>query len=236
MLAENETGAHGCCVCGDAGFVRGLVADIADREHFGKAMRCPACIARASEPTGEVLERGRVPAKFREKRIEDWRPEDAPQRVNVLAWLEGWPPRRPLLMLLGDKGTGKTHMAAGIVREAWERHGVRGSFWPVIDLLDRYRATFGEEASESVAAIDEALSRTPLLVLDDIGTEKATDFASERVFRLVDERYREDRPLVVTTNVPLGALEERVRRRFADPESAMVIEFRSFRGRMGGGA
>lgn len=218
---------HECCACGDARFVRRPGTGDLRSPDFGKSDPCGKCTAiDGSETADGVLNRGRVPIKFRQKRIEDWLPADGGPRLRVEDWIAEWPVRKPLLFLMGDKGAGKTHLACGILRRAYERYRIRGQFWSVIDLLDRYRATFDRDtATETVAQIDEELRRSPLLVLDDYGAENETDYASERVFRLVDERYREHKPLVVTTNVSVLALNERIRRRFRDGETAQGVMF-----------
>lgn len=54
--------------------------------------------------------------------------------------------------------------------------------------------------------IMEAIRRYPLLVLDDFGTERTTDFALETVYSAVDERYKSGKPLIITTNLTLDEL------------------------------
>jgi DNA replication protein DnaC len=131
-----------------------------------------------------------------------------------------------MLLLTGQRGLGKTHLACGILREVAERYGELGQFWPVIELLDRYRATFDESrARETVEAVDEQLRRCAVLVLDDLGTSKSTEWAEERLFRLVDERYRDGRPLVVTTNQELLELQPRVVSRLSDAGCSTLVQF-----------
>jgi len=113
----------------------------------------------------------RIPAKFRESRIATWLPDNGRPRLAAQAYVVRWPPEKPLLLLSGNKGVGKTHLACGILHEVFERHGQRGQFWPVVDLLDRYRATFDEDrATETVESVDAQLRQCGVLVLDDFGT------------------------------------------------------------------
>lgn len=168
----------------------------------------------------------RIPARFRGCRISSWQPDNARPRLACQAYVLAWPPPKPLLLLTGDKGRGKTHLACGILHEVFERHGVRGQFWPVVDLLDRYRATFdADRATETVEQVDAQLRRLDLIVLDDLGTQKSTEWAEERLYRLVDERYRDMRPLVVTTNVTLQEMPDRVMSRLADGAVSTVVQF-----------
>lgn len=194
-------------------------------------MPCPDCEGRGAGralPAGgeQEVARMRIPARFRECRIASWQPDNARPRLACQAYALSWPPAKPLLLLTGDKGRGKTHLACGVVREVFERHGVRGQFWPVVDQLDRYRATFdADRATETVEQVDAQLRRLDLIVLDDLGTQKSTEWAEERLYRLVDERYRDMRPLVVTTNVTLQEMPDRVMSRLADGAVSTVVQF-----------
>lgn len=167
-----------------------------------------------------------LPRRYRDVALEDWQPANGLPRVRCASYVAAWPPAQPLLMLAGEKGTGKTMLACAILRRAWERHGVRGQFWPIIELLDRYRRTADEaRAVETLDDVDEALRRVELLVLDDLGAHRSTDFAEERLFALIDWRYREGQPLVVTSNASLLELAPRVRSRLADAAVSVVVPF-----------
>lgn len=226
---------HRCCVCDDAGFV-------GTRRHrsdpgAGTPQLCPACSGRPATPDAAAREvaRLRIPAKFRECRLSTWLPDNGRPRLASQTYVVRWPPEKPLLVLTGTKGVGKTHLACGIVHEVFERHGARGQFWPVIELLDRYRATYDEDrARETVEAVDAQLRQCAVLVLDDFGTHKSTEWAEERLFRLVDERYRDLRPLVVTTNLPLMELPDRVKSRLADGSCSTVVNVSGTDRRMAG--
>lgn len=217
---------HDCCTCEDAHFVR--LQRRRGEDGFGRAHPCPDCAGSParSEPAARVAERMRIPAKFRQARISTWLPEDGRPRLAAQAYVVRWPPEKPLLLLSGNKGAGKTHLACGILREVFERHGQRGQFWPVVDLLDRYRATYDEDrATETVEAVDAQLRQCAVLVLDDLGTHKSSEWAEERLFRLIDERYRDLRPLVVTTNVGLMELPDRIKSRLSDGSCSTLVNF-----------
>ncbi len=171
----------------------------------------------APEPVSvpRELERMHIPTKYREATLanfdtkHDWQPKKRAEE-----FVEVWPPARPMMLFSGTVGNGKTHLACAVLRAAFEKHGKRGQFWKVINLLDRYKATFNaDEATETVEQVDAQLRRCQVLVLDDMGTESDSKWAMERVFRLVDERYSEGLPLIVTSNVALNDLPERVRSR-----------------------
>lgn len=204
----------GCTVCHD---LLDLDANGEPVAHFHGGTGVP------SESEAEYAEAAHIPTLYRECRITNHEPRNNSNRAAVWEWCKSWPPADPLLVLTGNRGTGKTHLAVGAVMEVRRRNGIRGRFWPFADLLARYRDTFeADRATESAAAIDAEMRRTPLLVLDDLGANKSSEWADEAMFRLVDERYRERKPTIITTNLSIKQLPERVMSRLA---SGHVINF-----------
>ncbi len=100
------------------------------------------------------------------------------------------------LFLHGEKGTGKTKLAAIIANER-ARAGKPVLFASVPDLMADIRASFdGGKTAETVRAVKE----TPFLVLDDLGAEKMSEWVGEQLFCIVNHRYNEMLPTVVTSN------------------------------------
>lgn len=183
-------------------------------------MACPDCLPQPTSPAesvGAALIRMRIPTRYRDCTIASWLPEQGQPRRRAEQFVSTWPPERPLMFFSGTVGSGKTHLACAVLRAALEVHGKRGQFWPVAALLDRYRATMNADtATETIEEIDVQLRRCAVLVLDDLGTEYGTPWVAERLYRLVNERYSEELPMVVTSNVALDALPERIRSRMKD--------------------
>lgn len=100
--------------------------------------------------------------------------------------------------ICGDVGTGKTLFACGIARAYLQRHGSGVDFVSSVNLLSQIRSTYGNAATESSVLTPYAKAR--VLVLDDLGKEVPSEWALERLFALIDERYSNLRPTVVTTN------------------------------------
>jgi len=124
------------------------------------------------------------------------------------------------LVLAGPKGVGKTHLAMAIAWE-WFDDGFPVLFTRVDDLLDELRR--GYEDKSYFQKLD-SLRRCALLVLDDLGAEHAKDWAGERIDRIVDWRYLERRPLIVTTNAKSDDLAPRVASRLSDQSCSNVIQ------------
>lgn len=123
--------------------------------------------------------------------------------------MEGW------LLLEGGYGSGKTHMAAAIANFAVQV-GLPTIFITVPDLLDELR--FSYNAEDGFEARFEEIRQAPLLILDDFGTQNATEWAQEKLFQILNHRYINRLPLVITTNLSLDQVEGRIRSRLSDPE------------------
>lgn len=124
------------------------------------------------------------------------------------------------LVLAGPKGVGKTHLAMAIAWE-WFEDSFDVYFTRVDDLLDWLRQGYDDNTYHQRL---EGLRRHHLLVLDDLGTEHAKDWAGERIDRVVDWRYIGRLPLVVTTNAKSKDLAERVASRLADRSCSTVVQ------------
>jgi DNA replication protein DnaC len=121
------------------------------------------------------------------------------------------------MLLAGPTGTGKTHEAYGAVR-AWAAAVVARTgvviFGNVADLLDRARPD-GDLSVPTIADAD-------LLLLDDLGAFKASEWTAEALYRIVDRRWADCLPTLVTTNMPPDALREWVGDRLASRLAATL--------------
>jgi DNA replication protein DnaC len=97
------------------------------------------------------------------------------------------------VVLFGPVGTGKTHAAVAAAHRALTHLGLAVGFWPVTDLLDQLRP--GAEAGTM-----EAASRVGLLILDDLGAERPTDWTGERLYSILNHRWLHLLPTLVTCN------------------------------------
>lgn len=145
-----------------------------------------------------------------DKRLSTLRPRSEVRGLSeavgaVLAWLEGEGP--PWVVLTGSWGVGKSHLAEGAVRALVER-GERARWQPVVDLLATMRRMIG--AGGDPEGFLAQVAATPWLALDDLGRERATDWAQDALFRLVQERQNPPRRTLVTTNETKESLGDHV--------------------------
>lgn len=143
------------------------------------------------------------------------------------------------MVLTGAPGTGKTHLAVAILRELAVEKRITNEtdacFIPVPELLAEIRASYRDGGPDERDIIGR-YSRLPFLVLDDLGAEKTTEWSITTLYLIVDRRYRNMRPTIITTNLSLEqiatALSERISSRLASGKVLLLTgaDYRMKRG------
>lgn len=113
------------------------------------------------------------------------------------------------LILTGDVGTGKTHLATAIANHVIKCYGVAVYFVNYVELLAEMRAAFSTNTG-NVAKIEANMCESALLIIDDLGKEKQSMFTNELLYRVVNKRYKERLPLIITSNYGLQDLSYRL--------------------------
>lgn len=115
----------------------------------------------------------------------------------------------PGLLMRGDVGCGKTHLAVGILREVVAK-GYSGLYYNSPDLLREIRATYDDSTVMTEDVLLDEISNVDLLVLDDLGAEKISGFVLDRFYLIVNKRYEGCKPMIVTTNLDQETLINRL--------------------------
>lgn len=102
------------------------------------------------------------------------------------------------LLLTGGVGTGKTYLAA-CVANALIDSGIPVLMTNLARVLNTLTALYSSDRNQYI----DSLNKYPLLILDDLGMERSSEFAMEQVYSVIDSRYRSRQPLIVTTNLSL---------------------------------
>ena len=140
------------------------------------------------------------------------------------------------LNLCGSYGVGKTHLAVAAAAER-ESRGDDVFFATAADLLDYLRAAF---APDSGIAHDDLLDRiknADVLALDDMGAERSTPFAEDKLFQIINYRYEERLPTIITTShliEEIAAARPRIASRLQDPLAVKELPIEAPDYRQGG--
>lgn len=196
-----------CERCRGAGFLRRNV--MPGEPGFGEPVECSCELgrARAAKRQLRILGDTGVPPRFRGFTLDTL----SGPYAELAQTLRAWTPDRWLL-LTGPKGTCKTGGAAALAM-AWLREHGEGTvlFIKQAKWLERIRETYDDAEGPNAREVLQQLVDVPLLVLDDVGAEKLTEWGQEKLFTVIDDRSGlhdrgTERPTIVTTNLSLERL------------------------------
>lgn len=130
------------------------------------------------------------------------------------------------LLLTGKEGTGKTHIAIAVLKEVMTE-GYSGLYWNVPELFLELRRVMSGEANHTEGDLFDEARRADLLVLDDLGAEKSSEYVTDRLYVLVNGRYQEDKVTVITSNQSIDELRGQLGARIASRlcEMCTVVRF-----------
>jgi len=205
VLASPSGDLYRCQVCHDGGFVHPKKPD--GLTDWSQVVRCE-CKAKEDrrERAWRFLSMCELPRATEDQTFETFERfpdlEEAYRlALGVAEGSEEW------LVLVGGVDCGKTHLAIAICRQWLEReHPARYAWVP--SLLDELRAGYNakDDVRDGFDYRFKVYCTVPLLVLDDLGAEKTSIWATEKLTTIIHSRLMNGLPLVVTTNRPLDEL------------------------------
>jgi len=184
-----------CPLCGGTGWrlVEGDAGELVRR-----------CGCAEGERRQRMLARANIPARYRHCTLagfEFWNKDDPTlvrARRAVEEFIDLYPDVDKGLLLMGPVGTGKTHLAVAALQELISAKGVPGRFADFTSLVLEIQMTFdGQGSSRDIL---RPLIDVELLVLDELGAGKATQWVMDLLYYLVNTRYLEGRTTIFTTN------------------------------------
>ena len=170
----------------------------------------------------ERLQRMGVPLNLCRATFESWRPADEQSEANIARVREFEKIRRGFLVLLGDLGTGKTHLAVAVLRSFKSGFFVKQS-----ELLRRLRQTYRDRAA--IDPVDEAQGAA-CLVLDEVGMSAGGRDELPLLHDVLDYRHGNMKPTILTGNVTFDGLRAVIGERMADRLRESAFDVLNFGG------
>ena len=209
-----------CEHCADIGWVTPRVSF--NHPGFGKAVPC-VCRTNGTYERRTAILTGQAnlpqsvykqPGLFEEATLENFEVRPGTEKAHEAALDYSLGTAPPILVLRGPSGTGKTHLIEALAR-SFISQGKSVHYELVAELLDKLRAGYQDDQAEQVNTILEQCNGVDLLILDDIGLEKPSEWVTEKITELVDYRYRNNTNLLVATNKTPEELAQRLGTRVA---------------------
>jgi DNA replication protein DnaC len=114
------------------------------------------------------------------------------------------------LLFIGQVGTGKTHLTAAIANYLMFEKIIPVKFGNVTTLLGEIKNSYNDEESASESDLIYMLSNVRLLIIDDLGKEKCTEWSNNIIYTIINNRYENYKPTIVTTNLSIKELENQI--------------------------
>jgi DNA replication protein DnaC len=191
-----------CEQCGGTGF------EIVSRDGREFAQAC-ACRRPSSlvGPGGDPALGCRIPPRYEHCTLESFEPGNSSLSASLekaMAFCSGYPhlgaDEGLGLLFSGDNGVGKTHLAVAVLRELVVAKGARGQFWDFHELIREIKSSYDPETKTTELMVLEPVVEADVLLLDDLGAWKMTDWMNDTLFYILNSRYMAKRPTVITTN------------------------------------
>jgi DNA replication protein DnaC len=184
-----------CARCDDTGWRP------VERDGVRSVERCE-CWRDAA--TSQLTDAARVPPRYGRCSLDNFVLYPNERLANALAaakrFAEAFPAVPKGLCLIGPPGIGKTHIAVSVLRTVVQTKRARGLFYDVRDLLRVIRSTYNPVVRTAEMDILRPVMDAEILVLDDLGAEKPSEWVEETINLIVNTRYNERRPTIFTTN------------------------------------
>lgn len=151
-----------------------------------------------------LLGAARIPPRFARTELDMYLPDTDSQRLalkKARQFVDSFPVVDKGLLFHGPYGVGKTHLAVGILKAIVRKTGAKAYFFETPELLRQVRNTYNAQVDETEMGILRPIIDADILVLDDLGTEKTSEWVQETLGLLINSRYNTRRPTILTSNL-----------------------------------
>ena len=183
---------------------RGTGWSLEVRDETEVVVSCPRC--GVEERLDQLLRRASIPPRYMSKGFREYHPDHPSQEEalkNSIVFGETFPKVRRGLLFSGPCGVGKTHLAVAVLRNLILEKQVSARFVDETELLRRLQYSYGPDSPETEREVLWPLYSVELLVWDDLGAGRPTEWVAETIRTILNHRYTRGKQIVLTTNLPL---------------------------------
>ena len=199
MTTPTET----CPICGGTGW------QTMERAKEREAVRCECRVKGRGE---RLLAAAHIPARYEHCDLSNFQydPDDKSQTSIIKArtfagrFVEDYPVEKTGLLFVGSVGVGKTHLAVGIIKDLIREKGIHCLFCDYRELLKSIQNSYNPSVQATEMEILRPVFEAEVLVLDELGAVRSTEWVFDTVNYLLNSRYNNNKTTIITTNFPDG--------------------------------
>ncbi|HXO37786.1 MAG TPA: ATP-binding protein [Candidatus Acidoferrum sp.] len=195
--------AAACSVCDGTGWKQVAIP--------GKASRMTRCDCRISARNQQLLEKAGIPARYKNCTLANFNLEMHEISLSVRnahrdaqRFVQEYPLEKQGMLLIGSIGVGKTHLAVGMIQALMQDKGVACHFCDYRELLKEIQNSYNPAVQATELEILRPILEAEVLVLDELGAVKSSEWVWDTVSYILNSRYNEQRTTIITTNFPDG--------------------------------
>jgi DNA replication protein DnaC len=170
----------------------------------GKASRAVRCDCFHAKRAARLLQSAGIPRRYQNCTLESFQVTDSMSIARALVaarrFVESYPAEKDGLLFVGDPGRGKTHLAVAMIRELIRQKGVPCLFCDYRELLKQIQNSYNPNVGATELAILSPVVEAEVLLLDDLGAVRPSQWVWDTVSYVLNYRYNEKKSTIITTN------------------------------------
>lgn len=190
-----KVAAEICLLCGGSGW---------KPAESSRVLRCDCRLKHRAE---SLLTAARIPKRYEHCELSNFEFEGPhahlmKPRMAACKFVEEYPMDNTGLLLIGSIGVGKTHLAVGIIKELIISKGIPCLFYDYRELLKQIQNSYNDSVKATELEVLRPVFESEVLVLDELGAVKPTEWVWDTVSLILNTRYNNNRTTIITTNYP----------------------------------
>jgi DNA replication protein DnaC len=173
----------------------------------GRDRRVTRCDCRRQELNHKLLQQARIPRRYEHCELSNFeimnghsQPSLSSALIAAQRFVAEYPVEKAGLLVIGPIGVGKTHLAVGIIRELILGKGIPSLFYDYRELLKEIQNSYNASVAVTEMQVLRPIFETEVLVLDELGAVKPTEWVWDTVSHILNTRYNDERTTIITTN------------------------------------